>query len=92
MFAAVVDVIFVVAANPAGLIHFELLLLLTPAVPDFSGKVDISGSEYVVFDQAVEGAFTDHEGIPVVGTDMVEGLSLEDEGGNNLIQTLDFCL
>ena len=76
MLIEVGGVIRVCAADPAGLIHLEVLHLLPAAVSDFSWKIDIPGLEHIVADQTVEGAFTNHKCVFVVCTDMVEGLSL----------------
>ena len=74
MLTAVGDIIVVCAPNPARLIHLEVLPLSSPAVSDFPWKVNIPGREHVVNDQTVESAFTDHESIFVVCTDMIKGL------------------
>lgn len=73
--------IIISAVDAAGLVYFQVLSNPPFCIAHFSGKVDVFCREYVVINQAVDGAFADSDGIPVCCADMVYGLPLHDEGG-----------
>ena len=74
------------AASP---VHLVLLFGPAPRIPDLSGQVYVPCPEEAVVRQAVEGALADHDGVPVVGNDMMEGLPFEDEGGDQAVEMPD---
>lgn len=84
-----IEISFIGTPGPAGLIDLELFCFSAPTVADFPREVDIPGLKYVVVNETVKGALTDHKRVPVVGTDMVERLAAEDERGDNGVQPTD---
>lgn len=84
-----IEISLIGMAGTAGLIDLELFCFSALTVADFPGEVDIPGLKYVVVNETVKSAFTDHKRVPVVGTDMVERLAAEDERGDNGVQPTD---
>ena len=90
IFLSVLQIFWVGSAIAALFVNLSVFSTLPFGKPDSAGKVNVPGSKKTSVDQAVERTFTDHNGIPVALEDMVEGLSFEDERGDDGIQVPDF--
>ena len=73
----------------AVLINLEFFFLFTPVVFYLRREVNVAGRKEIVINQSVNRTFTDHDRVFIVGTDMVDGLPLSDEGRDKLIQMGD---
>src|SRR5665647_41768 len=72
--------VFVGSSDSAGSINLEMSCgFLSWVVPDLSGEVKVSGRKEVIIHVVVEGLITTHDNIPVIGADMVNGLTVADE-------------
>lgn len=82
-------IILIGSSNPTGSINLDVLSYFAGGVAYLSWEVDIPCRKYIVSDETVNGAFTDHNGIFVGGTDVVDGLSLSNKRGDNGIKVFD---
>lgn len=78
------------SASPTLLVDLPVFSALAFGKTNPAWQVKISCGKKIVIDQPVESAFTDHNGIPVVLEDMVEGLPFQDQRGDDRIQMPDF--
>lgn len=78
------------SASPTLLVDLPVFSALAFGKTNPAWQVKISCGKKIVIDQSVESAFTDHNGIPVVLEDMVEGLPFQDQRGDDRIQMPDF--
>ena len=60
-------------------------------IRDLSGEVNISGREDARIHIIINGFFREHDLIRVVGTDMVDGLSLADQGRDKRVKRKSLC-
>ena len=70
-------------------VHFESPLLFSYSPPYFPGQVDVPKRKMTVPDQAVKGAFADHDLVSVMDTDVVDRLLLPDEGRHDFLEPGD---
>lgn len=73
-------------ADAAFLIHLQDLLFLPNPEADLSGQVNVFSRDETCIDEAVDGAFTDHETVGVCNSDMMRRLTFKDQRGNDLIK------
>lgn len=59
-------------------------------IRDLSGEVNVSGREDAGIHIIIDGLFREHDLIRVVGTDMVDGLSLSDQGRDKRVKSKGF--
>ena len=67
--------IFIVTSDTAAFIYLKGFLFLAFGITDFLRKVNITCIKKIVVNETVKSAFTDHDRIPVVDTNMVKRLS-----------------
>lgn len=60
-------------------------------IRDLSGEVNISGREDARIHIIINSLFREHDLIRVVGTDMVDGLSLADQGRDKRVKRKSLC-
>ena len=89
MFLHICSEAVMVTSNAAGLVNLYMYGLPARAAAYFSGKVHIHCGNDARIDQTVDGAFADHDGIPVCHTDMMWRLFLPDERRDYLIKMPD---
>lgn len=77
--------IFIGTVYAAGFIHLYMNSLFPGTVSYFSGKIKIHSGKDAGINKTINSSFTDHNGIPVSGTDMMRGLSLFYKGSNEVI-------
>lgn len=59
-------------------------------IRDFSWKIQVSGRKDAGIHIIIDGLFREHDFIRVVGADMVDGLSLADQGGDKGVELKSF--
>ena len=75
-----------VASDPTLLVDLESLFLPAGLKPDLTRKVEGPGRDETAVDQAIDRAFTHHDGVPIGDIDMMRGLPLTDQGRDQLVQ------
>lgn len=92
MFCGESKEIRIASSDAAGAVHLKRLIFLSGREADLSGKVDVSGRQKSAVDDPVGGTLTDHHGVPVIGADVMNGLSLPDQRGEELVEVFNFLL
>jgi len=59
-------------------------------IADLPRQINVSCRKDIVINQAVDGTFADHDGVHVVCTNMIQGLSFHNKRRNNRIKMPDF--
>lgn len=59
-------------------------------IRDLSGKIQVSGGEDAGIHIIIDGLFREHDLVWIIGTDMVDGLSLADQGGDEGVELKSF--
>jgi hypothetical protein len=80
--------VFMGSPDSAGLINLEMSCGFLPwVVLDFPREVNVSGRKEIIIHVIVKGLITAHNNIPVVGTDMMNGLTVTEERADDSIKT-----
>lgn len=61
-----------------------------PDISDFSGHVDISCLKKVIIHKSVQSAFADHYRVRMVDANVVQGLFLPKQRGNDAVEVRNF--
>ena len=78
IFLSVIQILRIGPAIATLFVDLPVLPALAFGKTDSAGKVNVPCCKKIRVDQAVESTFTDHNGVPVVVEDMVEGLPFEE--------------
>jgi hypothetical protein len=79
-----------IPSDAAGSVNFYVNGLFTGAKTDLSWQVNVSGRKNTRIKKAVDGAFTDHDGVLIRDADMMRGLLLLHQRGDKFIEIMDF--